>query len=299
MFNKLFGKKEKAVTEVLVAEPNVSKRQYPKEVEAIHNEFFTAGDNILQEATCLLKQLEEKDLAKGKRLAALGFSKTREAVVAIETENKLATTKEIADLVMYYKVNYPNNKFITEAQVEQICEKYGLVCGETSMYKGFVPENKLFLIEQFKLKKQDVPYAIITDSWHGDEVVGFLKEEDIISNYGKQCILKNTHFYVVSGTKCRNEDVRNADKYRYLGEGLGGMYEQERYLKVKAATQLTMKICAPLKDMEIPSTHKVNGYKIQHIPDPVVLQPVNGGYLVVACWGDEASDEIVVNQDMN
>lgn len=299
MFNKLFGKKEKVVTEVLVAEPKVSKRKYPKEVEAIHNEFFTAGDNILQEATCLLKQLEEKDLAKGKRLAALGFNKTREAVVAIETENKLATTKGIADLVMYYRINYPNNKFITEEQVKQICEKYGLVCGETSMYKGFVPENKLFLIEQFKLKKQDVPYAIITDSWHGDEVVGFLKEEDIISNYGKRCILGNTHFYVVSGTECRNEDVRNADKYRYLGEGLSGMYEQERYLKVTAATQLTMKICAPLKDMEIPSTHKVNGYKVQHIPDPVVLQPVNGGYLIVCAWGDEASDEIVVNQDMN
>ena len=220
MFNKLFGKKEKSEIEALAAEPNVLKRQYPKEVEAIHNEFFTAGDNILQEATCLLKQLEEKDLAKGKRLAALGFNKTREAVVAIETENKLATTKEIADLVMYYRVNYPNNKFITEEQVKQICEKYGLVCGETSMYKGFVPENKLFLIEQFKLKKKDVPYAIITDSWHGDEIVGFLKDEDIISNYGKQCMLKNTHFYVVSGTECRSEDVKNAEKYRYFGKGL-------------------------------------------------------------------------------
>ena len=133
MFNKLFGKKEKSAIETLAAEPNVLKRQYPKEVEAIHNEFFTAGDNILQEATCLLKQLEEKDLAKGKRLAALGFNKTREAVVAIETENKLATTKEIADLVMYYRINYPNNKFITEEQVKQICKKYGLVCGNTSM----------------------------------------------------------------------------------------------------------------------------------------------------------------------
>ena len=77
MFNKLFGKKEKSAIETLAAEPNVLKRQYPKEVEAIHNEFFTAGDNILQEATCLLKQLEEKDLAKGKRLAALGFNKTK------------------------------------------------------------------------------------------------------------------------------------------------------------------------------------------------------------------------------
>ena len=39
--------------------------------------------------------------------------------------------------------------------------------------------------------------------------------------------------------------------------------------------------------------------KTVNIPDPVVLQPVCGGYLIVCAWGDEASDEIVVNQQMN
>lgn len=293
MFN-LFKKSEQQ-TEVIVSE----KKQYPQVVHDIHNEFFTAGDEILKEAECLLKDLEQKDLTKGRRLAALGFSKTREAVVAIETENKLATTKDIADLVMYYRINYPNNKFITEEQVKQICKKYGLVCGETSMYKGFVPENKLFLIEQFKLKKQDIPYAIITDSWHGDEIVGFLKKEDIISDYANRCISNNTTFYLVSGNQCKVNDVKNAERYRYIGKGLSGIYEQERYLRVEAATNVTMKICAPLKDMEIPDGKEVKGYKIQNIPDPVVLQQVNGGYLIVAAWGDEASDEIVVNQTSN
>ena len=60
-----------------------------------------------------------------------------------------------------------------------------------------------------------------------------------------------------------------------------------------------MQICAPLKDMEVKSNQKVKGYKIMDIPDPVVLQPVRGGYLIVCAWGDEASDEIVVNQQMN
>lgn len=260
MFNKLFGKKEKVVTEVLVAEPNVSTRKYPKEVEAIHNEFFTAGDNILQEATCLLKQLEEKDLAKGKRLAALGFNKTREAVVAIETENKLATTKEIADLVMYYRVNYPNNKFITEEQVKHICEKYGLVFGETTMYKGFVPENKLVLIEKFSAKDKDVKKIVCSKNigWSG------LKIGDLVNDGGRDARLYKSIFKEV-------------------------------------AINDSLKICAPLKDMDIPDTKHLVGYKIMDkpIPDPVVLQPVKGGYLVVACWGDEASDEIVVNQDMN
>ena len=51
--------------------------------------------------------------------------------------------------------------------------------------------------------------------------------------------------------------------------------------------------------MEVKLNQRVVGYKIQNIPDPVVLQPVCGGYLIVCAWGDEASDEIVVNQQMN
>lgn len=36
-----------------------------------------------------------------------------------------------------------------------------------------------------------------------------------------------------------------------------------------------------------------------NVPDPVVLQPVKGGFLIVCAWGEEASDEIVVNEKMN
>lgn len=47
--------------------------------------------------------------------------------------------------------------------------------------------------------------------------------------------------------------------------------------------------------------HKLNTYgkerqgHILKIKDPIVLQPVNGGYLIVSSWGLEASDELVVN----
>lgn len=36
-----------------------------------------------------------------------------------------------------------------------------------------------------------------------------------------------------------------------------------------------------------------------NVPDPVVLQQVKGGYLIITAWGDEASDENVVNQLFN
>lgn len=62
-----------------------------------------------------------------------------------------------------------------------------------------------------------------------------------------------------------------------------------------------LQICAPVKDMDLTGLELVEGYKLQkqHIPDPVVLQPVKGGYLILTAWGDEASDELVVNQQFN
>ncbi len=57
-------------------------------------------------------------------------------------------------------------------------------------------------------------------------------------------------------------------------------------------------ICAPAKDMNLNKTGLVNG-RYEDIPDPVVLYPVRGGYLIVTAWGPEASDEYIVNQKMN
>jgi hypothetical protein len=46
---------------------------------------------------------------------------------------------------------------------------------------------------------------------------------------------------------------------------------------------------------------QLQDYKIikQAIPDPVVLKAVKDGYLILAAWGDEASDPIVVNEINN
>lgn len=66
----------------------------------------------------------------------------------------------------------------------------------------------------------------------------------------------------------------------------------------KIFVPMGLKICAPEKDMDIPSTHtKTGNFIIEkiYVPDPVVLQPVKGGFIIVAAWGDEASDDLVIN----
>ena len=59
-------------------------------------------------------------------------------------------------------------------------------------------------------------------------------------------------------------------------------------------------ICAPLKDFDTKNTSMKDGYRLSvNIPDPVVLQPVRGGYIVVSKWGLEASDESLTNEKAN
>jgi len=39
--------------------------------------------------------------------------------------------------------------------------------------------------------------------------------------------------------------------------------------------------------------------KIIKVPDPVVLQPVKDGYLIVTSWGGESEDPIIINPKNN
>jgi hypothetical protein len=69
-------------------------------------------------------------------------------------------------------------------------------------------------------------------------------------------------------------------------------------------TNAPLEIAAPIKDFDTKGM-ELKDFKLSEIeiPDPVVLQPVfyarQKHYLIVTAWGQEASDELVVNQKMN
>lgn len=66
----------------------------------------------------------------------------------------------------------------------------------------------------------------------------------------------------------------------------------------QAVQGLDFWICAPAKDIDTEGLTLV-GHTLIQVDDPVVLHPVEGGFLIVAAWGPEASDESVVNEKMN
>jgi hypothetical protein len=295
MFEKYFKKKEviKPLEVMVIDEPVTGKHVYPKEIYEIHHEFEVASDKLVQSANDVLKEAASKDVNKVGRLLNLGFKQVQQVVEIEPLIKKAELSKEQIDLVAYYKQNYPFNKFITEEQVEIICKKYNLVCGDVERFKGFVPEKNLKQIEKFKLKENEQGLYTSTGL--------FLKNAEIRTN---GIANRFQHIYVKgdnSGNYAFQREVRESrfyanDTYNIFGlSSLGNISFNIR--------SNNLHICAPIKDMDMSDMTITRGYKMQevvkHIPDPVVLHPVKGGYLILTAWGDEASDPMVTNEINN
>lgn len=259
--------------------------KYPDIVYEIHKEFNTASDRILEEANKILAACNLNDVEKCDRLVSIGFRKVKQVVDVSDAKRKAEQSKDIAELVKYYSFAYPFNKFITEIEVEKICKKYGLVCGKTEDFTGFVPDKNLREIEAFKIKEIDQPFGLVID--RQDRIIGSLSKEDIIDDWCVRQLNKEDGYFYLVGT---SGDVSKQFSPK------ASLYSHLDYVKAVPAKNKLM-ICAPVKDFDMIGK-SVKGYHIVK-DDPIVLKPVNGGYLIVTAWGDEASDPIVVNNKMN
>lgn len=241
----------------------------PKEVVAeIHAAFDNSTHELLTAANKVLA--DEKDISKGDRLQKLGFSCSVSAKEAVSDIQNKKFNKGLADHIAYYQTWYPNYKFITEWAIATICKKYSLVFGNAFWYKGDVPEKNIAEIENFKLRDEDsFTYKLIDDEYTNErgEVIKH-------KGYYKPDVYSRSSFVNLTGKDCTN--LKDIEPF---------------------------KICAPIKDFDehyIKNYCRVeDGYKLVALPDPIVLQPVQGGYLIITKWGLEASDENVVNEKMN
>lgn len=232
---------------------NIFKKKKPSvatisaTIEQIHNEFDSASEKLLVEAKAIIAKSQ---ILKGDRLINLGFSKSAPVEQSAEAKKK----QELAIRIKHYQVYYPNNKFIDEDSVKVICQKYGLVFGDSSQYKGDVPEKNIVEMEQFKLRNEDKRRRTNMD--------------DYLDRHRWQSFAQYS--------RRSFDDAPKEIKVYY--------------------TQPPFKICAPEKDFDM-AFYVKKGYKLEY--DPIVLQPVNGGYLIVTKWGIEASDAIVINEKQN
>jgi hypothetical protein len=258
-------------------------------IAAIHNEFDTAADVLLVEMEQYNKTVPEPNASKIDRLKSLGFRKAKEVKEGQQVlEEKLANVEKM-NTIKYYQQNYPLNKFITETQVEGICKKYGLVMGKVSDYTGFVPESKLALLEKFKLKQGDI-YESSGDYYYPSSVTESMETVRRHVDLYEQNLRR-----MLSGAGATYPSgYPSGEVIIPTGHfGSGGYVPKPKELKKQAPAYM---ICAPQKDFDM-AGKELKKFKLvdKPVPDPVVLQPVKGGYLIVCAWGDEASDPEVVN----
>lgn len=278
--------------------------KYPQIVEEIHNEFNTAAERLLKEAHGILLEASTKNVSnKVSRLEMIGFKQAKEVSEIRPILEKAKLSKEQIELINYYAIHYPNNKFITEEQVKTICHKYNLVCGDVNRYTGFLPEKNLAEIERFKLNKEESA-TMLVEAFDGRKSIGIFEGKNL------KIISTDSGYYHIAPMLFKPNSFREhsfqqnvktlADEGDFYGVDYGNNFGllDKGHINIRVLNKL--QICAPVKDMDINGLSLKDGYKLEkHIPDPVVLHRVKGGYLILTAWGDEASDELVVNQKMN
>lgn len=264
-------------------------------IEEIHRSFNSVGDKLLADAQATLAGTDAVSLQKGARLAAAGFVNTRQVKQTQQQAAKAAEARELQGLILAYALRYPTNKFITRQHVDQIAAKYNLVVGDTSAYTGFVPDKNLREIEAFNSRFQagDKPVEQIR--------ITAYKYDSIRTSENSQA-----RALFPDGLVSLNDDrlsLGSSNAVIYpgpLGKRSHELAFIDNYERVNSSAQL---ICAPAADMDLSQLKQQNGHWFKttqvHVPDPVVLQPVKGGYLIVTAWGDEASDPLVVNHQNN
>lgn len=269
--------------------------RYPEIIEKIHSEFNSCGEEMLKEAESLLLQAQSRDCQKGLTLNTLGFVNAKQVKESLEIVEKKKDAIKDRDLILHYSTNYPLNKFITVDKVVEICKKYNLMKGPISNYMGFVPEKNVKDMLEFKkrIKKDDLPENFIKIKKYRHPELDEPGIRQLQQKYPDGCIPFNKcNFY--STTITVTIDPITNHKYNSVSVD---ECEEHKFTD--------WEICAPETDFDTKDLKKRGFFFFKNptikisIPDPVVLQPVKGGYLIITAWGDEASDPIIVNEKMN
>lgn len=290
------------------AEPPIKKKIT---VEEIHHSFLTAMDALLSKEGILVEQKEDADAL---RLYELGFS----SVEKIKKEKEKADVKKmemsVIELTKYYDHHYPQNKFITDEQLNKICKQFNLVIGEPRDYKGDIPDRCVKEIANFKLAEKDelimsqsggswnrrgsTYFALDVDKKGTGEptevtVPQFLKMLDkFIAKTNRneywQADLRELKNYIQTG---KTKYIGSHEEYRSL---CGGLHD------TVGTNKNFLKVVAPIDMMDMTNKRVDEQNRIvENVKDPIVLCPVKGGNLIISLWGAESEIDELKNPKLN
>lgn len=281
-------------------------------IAEIHNEFDMAEDKLLKQANDLLKSLkitpESEIEAVADRLGKIGFSNTPTVKKAISLKeqreiekSKIVKTKEVAELINYYKQNYPFQKYITQEELDRICDKYVLTYAPIRNYIQDVPEKNLKEIEQAKelINGDAIAYSVYIS------VVKFRDNcpKEVRDLLKKKLLVEHSEYFSTSESNINHflTSFLNSMGYNKSIDSWGWFDKFE----VELANKSSLFIAAPASHFNLEGLKKEgkHGYlsttKSIIKNDPIVFRYVRGGIQVITKWGLEASDPMLLNEINN
>ena len=206
------------------------------------------------------------------KLEDMGFGSStsvRNARILIaETEEEIKAWKA----AKHYRQYYPQNPYLSKEQVKKICEKYGLIYAEASLYGGEIPERVRNLLTGFKVREQDLAILVRRNSSIVSWVSGY--EDRTLNTLPDKQIAKMVEEY--------------EEKYREL--------------QAERSKRIIYYVIAKREEFQSTSIQEstVENFEFRLIdPDPVVIAQVNQGFLVVAAWGEEATFPEIQSPESN
>lgn len=225
--------------------------------------FREVHEELENESLFLHKNHNIKDFKdKADFLSSIGFTNS----IATKIYSAIAENSRV---IQEYKTKYFGvYKFILKPQLERICEKYNLYVRDTKFFLGDIPEKNIKDIMNFKICIDDLPI----NEEYKHMIIGQVQIDSHSMMFDrKPPMLK----------------IQDFDKF--LLTGLIEIASIKSLFSDKAFEKSNDRI---IGELEIEPKNQVD-------LDPIVLCRTKHGYLIITAWGDEANDELILNETLN
>lgn len=238
------------------------------ETQTLPTKTFKEVHEELEMEASLLKKNHNVAAFKEKAefLTDVGF------IDSIATKLYAAIAENQGVIAEYERKYLGRYKFILGPQLERICEKYNLFVRPVHTFLGDIPEKNIKEMKGFSVFVEDLAlYSVSEKAW---------------TNHWQQ-------FLIGTGSNSFSENetwrlpIRNIAKV--------GM---DWALSIAAIKPLFSAEAFEKSESRIIGPQELTA-KGQVDLDPIVLFQTKHGYLIITAWGDEANDELVVNQKNN
>lgn len=289
-------------------------------IQEIHNSFSIAEKQLLKQAEKVISDRNNPDIDK---LAILGFRKSKN-VIGLSPES-IRKAVEFIELQKIYTIIAPKYKFITEEKRIEICKRYGIVMADVERFIGEIPDKNVQDIIDFKIS--DGKYLVNSKAITGYKSYKFseMTNEHLYNAIGKFMYLTDPHWKSLIEPLIAEYYKRNPKDFKPLGEQ--SWKDKDTYFYIRgsrvdvsidkirnysSSTNPEFYIVSNIEQLDTTKAvvdenmylstelwSQQENMRLLQEQDPIVLAKVKGGYLVVTAWGNEASDNEVINPVYN